>query len=102
MEKKAKFTFTLFLIAITLIAACSKVQRGDSSGVVSTSNMNVEGKQLQGFLTDLKINGESFSVGSPIIVSGVFHAQTDGNYYSSDSFKERGFDCLGMAKNYFS
>src|SRR3990167_2988888 len=71
--KKKIFFVGLFLVVLLTLASCSKIQQLPSTAKGTSS--------LKGFISDLKINGESFQIGSPIIVTGVFNAQADGNYY---------------------
>lgn len=69
----------LFLVAFAvLLMGCKQIQ---GTSQASQATFNQQGQQLQGYLTNLKINANSFKQGTPIIVTGTFVPQTDGNYY---------------------
>lgn len=82
----------LFLIVLT---ACSQITT--PSGF-SKSKIAVSKTKLQGYITDLKINGDSFQIGTSIVVSGNFHAEFPGNYYIEIGLPENTFKALAVLK----
>lgn len=92
----SKFFLLVLTLSIFLVSGCIPKL---TSGNPSTSKITPSSDKLSGYLTDLKISGNSFQIGNSIIVSGNFHAQSDGNYYIESGLPEASYKAFGILKS---
>ena len=82
----------MFLIALLIISACSKVKIPPLSKSTAESS-------LKGYISDLKINGQIFQIGTNIVINGIFHAQAAGNYYIEVGLDPASYKSLTVLKS---